>query len=54
VAVKGAPLDGQKFEGQKRWRAELPDSNTPLLPPTDPEAATIAGLLLGSPDFQRK
>ena len=41
-------------DGQKRWRAELPDSNAPILPPTDPEASTIAGLLLGSPEFQRK
>jgi uncharacterized protein (DUF1800 family) len=42
------------FDGQKRWRAELPDSNLPIQPPTDPEASTIAGLLLGSPEFQRK
>ena len=42
------------LDGQKRWRADLPDSNTAILPPTDPEASTIAGLLLGSPEFQRK
>ncbi len=52
-----APYEGLRggfMEGQKRWRAELPDSNAPVLPPSDPEAAAIAGLLLGSPDFQRK
>ncbi len=38
----------------KRYRSELPDSSQPIPLPTDPEAATIAGLLLGSPDFQRK
>ena len=41
-------------DGQRRYRADLPDSNTPIQPPTDPEASTIAGLLLGSPEFQRK
>ena len=45
---------GGVLDGQKRWRADLPDSNTTILPPTDPEASTIAGLLLGSPEFQRK
>jgi hypothetical protein len=45
---------GGVLDGQKRWRAELPDSNLAILPPTDPEASTIAGLLLGSPEFQRK
>ena len=45
---------GTLLDGQKRWRAELPDSNAQILPPTDPEASTIAGLLLGSPEFQRK
>jgi uncharacterized protein (DUF1800 family) len=41
-------------EGTRRFRAELPDSNLPIPGPTDPEASTIAGLLLGSPDFQRR
>ena len=48
------PPKGGMMEGQKRWRADLPDSNTTILPPTDPEASTIAGLLIGSPEFQRK
>ena len=38
----------------RRYRSELPDSNLPIPAPTDPEASTIAGLLLGSPDFQRR
>lgn len=38
----------------RRYRSELPDSSLPIPAPTDPEASTIAGLLLGSPDFQRK
>jgi uncharacterized protein (DUF1800 family) len=41
-------------EGPKRFRAELPDSNLPIPPASDAEASTIAGLLLGSPDFQRR
>ena len=41
-------------DGQKRWRAELPDSSAQIMPPADPQASTIAGLLLGSPEFQRK
>ena len=38
----------------RRYRSELPDSSQPIPSPTDPEASTIAGLLLGSPDFQKK
>ena len=38
----------------RRYRSEPPDSSLPIPPPSDPEASTIAGLLLGSPDFQRK
>jgi uncharacterized protein (DUF1800 family) len=48
------PLKLQASEGGKRFRAELPDSNQPIPGPSDPEASTIAGLLLGSPDFQRR
>ncbi len=45
------PISG---EGPKRFRAELPDSNLPIPPAADAEASIIAGLLLGSPDFQRR
>jgi uncharacterized protein (DUF1800 family) len=48
------PVKLQAGDGMKRFRAELPDSNQPIPGPTDPEASTIAGLLLGSPDFQRR
>jgi hypothetical protein len=47
IALKPVP-------GDRRFRAELPDSNVPIPVPSDPEASTIAGLLLGSPDFQRR
>ena len=49
AAVKTAPGDMAR-----RYRSELPDNNEPLPLPSDPEASTIAGLLLGSPEFQRK
>jgi hypothetical protein len=41
-------------DATKHFRAYLPDSFIPVPGPSDPEASTIAGLLLGSPDFQRR
>jgi len=57
IAANPAPTSAAPIrpaDTPKRFRAELPDSNLPIPGPSDPEASTIAGLLLGSPDFQRR
>jgi uncharacterized protein (DUF1800 family) len=51
------PKPGAKQAGAMAVRAafvQVMDLATPIPPPTDKQAALVAGLLLGSPDFQKR
>ncbi len=45
--------DGQQ-NGNNRGRGQPIEPDVALPPPTDKQAATLAGMLIGSPDFQRR
>jgi uncharacterized protein (DUF1800 family) len=59
VALPGSepPKPGAKQAGAMAVRAafvQVMDLATPIPPPADKQAALVAGLLLGSPDFQKR
>jgi hypothetical protein len=59
IALAGAepPKPGAKQPGAMPVRAafvQVMDLATPIPPPADKPAALVAGLLLGSPDFQKR
>lgn len=51
--VPGMDNGGTAGKGQKREQRALQQIR-PNAPPTDPQASVMAGLLIGSPDFQRR
>jgi hypothetical protein len=59
MALPGSepPKAGPKQAGALAVRAafvQVMDLATPIPPPADKQAALVAGLLLGSPDFQKR
>jgi hypothetical protein len=59
IALPGSepPKPGAKQAGAIPVRAafvQVMDLATPIPPPADKQAAVVAGLLLGSPDFQKR
>ncbi len=59
IALPGSepPRPGPKQAGTMPMRAafvQMMDLATPIPPPADKQAALVAGLLLGSPDFQKR